>query len=167
MSSAVIESITNSLNKMEEEGKVDLSIVNTLDELNTYFRQIQDKWLRSKEREHSFYFYYATRNAQLVIEKMKDRFLTSQTNKDNPQIAEDSLVLVPILGDLLQLTDRDTANAQLANRTIERVRQLRAIAYDVRLLPSPNKELEQSDKKKVAKKIDEIMNIVGPSYDAL
>ena len=146
MSTVLIDEITRALNSMKETGKVDPSIVKNLDGLANVFKESKEKWLTSPDTKVNFYFYYAARIAELVTSRMKERFLSSKQVNDNPKITEDSLQIVGLLGELLDLTRKEKPDGVVAKLTIERVRQLRAVAADTKLLQSEEKELEDVDK---------------------
>lgn len=146
MSTVLIDEITRALHTMKETGKVDLSIVNNLDVLANLFKESKEKWLTSRDTRVSFYFYYAARNAELVVSRMKERFLSSKQVNDNPKIAEDSLQIVGLLAELLDLTRKEKPDEAVTKLTIEKVRQLRAVAADTKLVQSDEKELEDVDK---------------------
>lgn len=163
----LMDEITDALNGMEETGKVDLSIVKNLDKVTDLFKASEEKWLTTPNTKQSFYFYYAARNAELVLSKMKERFMSSKQVNDNPKVAEDSLQIVGLLGDLLDLTRIEKPDDRITKLAIERVRQLRAVAADTKLLQSEDKELEGIDKEEMAEKIDTVMgSIIGAQQDA-
>lgn len=145
MSAALINEITVALNSMRETSKVDQSIVNNLDGLANVFKESQEKWLTSKNTKVSIYFYYAARNAALVVSRMKERFLSSATN-ENSQIAEESLHVIGLIRELLDLTQNEKPDEDIIKLSIEKVRQLRTVAADTRLIQAQEKELEDIDK---------------------
>ena len=145
MSAALINEITVALNSMRETSKVDQSIVNNLDGLANVFKESQEKWLTSKNTKVSIYFYYAARNAALVVSRMKERFLSSTTN-ENSQMAEESLQVIGLIRELLDLTQNEKPDEDVIKLSIEKVRQLRTVAADTRLIQAQEKELEDIDK---------------------
>jgi len=130
---------------MRETSKVDQSIVNNLDGLANVFKESQEKWLTSKNTKVSIYFYYAARNAALVVSRMKERFLSSTTN-ENSQMAEESLQVIGLIRELLDLTQNEKPDEDVIKLSIEKVRQLRTVAADTRLIQAQEKELEDIDK---------------------
>jgi len=145
LSAALINEITVALNSMRETSKVDQSIVNNLDGLANVFKESQEKWLTSKNTKVSIYFYYAARNAALVVSRMKERFLSSTTN-ENSQMAEESLQVIGLIRELLDLTQNEKPDEDVIKLSIEKVRQLRTVAADTRLIQAQEKELEDIDK---------------------
>ena len=146
MSTALIDEITVVLNSMKETGKVDPSIVNNLDGLANMFKESQEKWLTSRNTKVSIYFYYAARNAGLVVSRMKERFLSTNAVDANPKIAEESLQVIGLIRELLDLTQKEKPDEGITKLIIERVRQLRAVAADTKLVQAQEKELEDVDK---------------------
>ena len=146
MSTVLIDEITRALNSMKETGEVDLSIANNLDGLANLFKESKEKWLTSPDTKVNFYFYYAARIAELVVSRMKERFLSLKQVNDNPKIAKYSLQILGLLGELLDLTRKEKPDGGVAKLAIERVTQLRAVAVDTKLLQSEEKELEDIDK---------------------
>ena len=142
----LIDEITTSLNKMKETGKVDLSIANSLDSLSNLFKESKERWLMSPNTKINLYFYYAARIAELVVSRIKERFLSSSQVDTDSKIVEDSLQVAGLLGDLLGLTQKKLPDEDSVKLVIERTRQLRAVATNVKLLESQEKELEDVDK---------------------
>lgn len=146
MSSALIDEITVALNSIKETSNVDQSLVNNLDGLANVFKESQEKWLTSRNTKVSIFFYYAARNAALVVSRMKERFLSSHDPDKNPQIAEESLQIVGLIRELLDLTQNEKPDEGTTKLIIERVKQLRTAAGNAKLLQPQEKELEDIDK---------------------
>jgi len=142
----LIDEITTSLNKMKETGKVDLSIANSLDSLSNLFKESKERWLMSPNTKINLYFYYGARIAELVVSRIKERFLSSSQVDADSKIVEDSLQVSGLLGDMLGLTQKKLPDEDSVKLVIERTRQLRAVATNVKLLESQEKELEDVDK---------------------
>ncbi|MGH9909575.1 MAG: hypothetical protein ACRD32_02945, partial [Nitrososphaerales archaeon] len=100
MSTTLIDEITVVLNNMKETGKVDLSLAKNLDALATVFKEAQEKWLMSRNTKVNIYFYYAARNAALVVSRMKERFLSLNEGDGNAKIADESLQIVGLIREL-------------------------------------------------------------------
>lgn len=157
MTKQIFQNITDSLYQMEDTGKVDLAILKDLSELQSVFKNIQTKWLESKSKE-SFYFYHGARNAEFILDKMKERFEKSQEAHDNPQIAEDSLVVIPLMSEVLNLTEADNnVDEQMVRQIVERTRQLRQVASDMNLVESREKDESLLDKATLGHTFDTIM----------
>jgi hypothetical protein len=130
---------------MRETSNIDQSIVNKLDALANLFKEHKEKWLLSPNTKINLYFYYAARIAELIVSRMKEKFISSQAGA-NSSIAEDSLQLVALLGEVLGLTQKKLPDEESTKLVIERTKQLRAVATDKKLLQSQEKELEDVDK---------------------
>lgn len=98
----IFQEINDSLNRMEDTGKVDMSILDSLEKLERILRKIKTKWLGHSNTD-AFYFYQAMKNVELILGKMKERFKNSKIKNDNPKIAKDSLTLMPVIDDILQV----------------------------------------------------------------
>ncbi len=146
MSTALIDEITVALNSMKETGKADPSIANNLDTLANAFKESQEKWLTSRNAKVGMFLYYAARNAALVVSRMKERFLSPDAVNGNPKIAEESLQVVGLIRELLNFTQKEKPDEGITKLIIERVRQLRAVASNAKLVQAQEKELEDVDK---------------------
>ncbi|MFQ5970171.1 MAG: hypothetical protein ACE5J2_06750 [Nitrososphaerales archaeon] len=146
MSTVLIDEITRALNRMKATGEFDQSIVNVLDRLANLFRESKEKWLTAPGTKASFYFFYGARNAELVIYRMKERFLSSKQVNDNLKIVDDSLQIIGLLAELLDLTRKEKPDGAVTKLTIEKVKELREVAANTKLLLAEEKELEDVDK---------------------
>ena len=146
MSTALIDEITAALHNMKETGKADQSITNRLEALANMFKESQERWLTSRNTRVSIYFYYAARNAALVVSRMKERFLSLNEVDGNTSVAEQSLPIIVSVKDLLELTRNEKPDEATAKLIIERVKELRRLATDTRLVQAQEKELEDIDK---------------------
>lgn len=146
MSTTLIDEITVVLNNMKETGKVDLSLAKNLDTLATVFKESQEKWLMSRNTRVNIYFYYAARNAALVVSRMKERFLSLNEGDVNAKIADESLQVVGLIRELLDFVRQEKPDEGVTKVIIERVKQLRALATNAKLVQTQEKELEDVDK---------------------
>lgn len=146
MSTTLIDEITVVLNNMKETGKVDLSLAKNLDTLATVFKESQEKWLMSRNTKVNIYFYYAARNAALVVSRMKERFLSLNEGDVNAKIADESLQVVGLIRELLDFVRQEKPDEGVTKVIIERVKQLRALATNAKLVQTQEKELEDVDK---------------------
>ncbi|MFQ5940905.1 MAG: hypothetical protein ACE5KA_04315 [Nitrososphaerales archaeon] len=131
---------------MKETAKVDQSIVDKLEGLANVFTEYQEKWLTSRNTKVAIYFYYAARNAALVVSRIRERFLSSKGTNENPKIAEESLQVVGLIGELLDLTQNEKPDEGTTKLIIERVGELRKVATKTKLVETQEKELEDIDK---------------------
>jgi hypothetical protein len=131
---------------MKETGKVDQSITTNLDTLAKVFKEAQEKWLTSRNARLGIFFYYAARNAALVVSRMKERFLSTNQVDGNAKIADESLQVVGLIRELFDLTRNEKADDTTTKLIIERVKTLRKVATDIKLVQVQEKELEDVDK---------------------
>ena len=135
MKNQILVEIKNSLDKMEETGKVDLSILDNLKTLRNFLKTIKSKWL-DVEDSNGFYFYQAARNVELILGKMEHRFKHSQEANDNPKIAEDSLLLLPNIDSILDVTQSFKINKQTIDDVLTKTHSLRNKAAITNLIES-------------------------------
>lgn len=145
---SVLHEISNQANAMEDEGIVDITIVENLKKLQSISRELESKWVRTNT-ENSFYFYNAIKSVELILEKMIDRFLKAKEMHDNPQVAVDTVRLVPSLVDVIEITDDDKVDQETTDRIIERTYLLRNKAAETNLLESEEMDLEGVNKQKL------------------
>lgn len=96
-------------NKMEETGKVDFTILENIDRAKSTLSALE-KVLSTNTAGSSvksaFLGYHIVRNLDLVLSKMRDRFVHSQETNDNPIVAEDSLEVLPTLSESIEVAMR-------------------------------------------------------------
>ena len=144
--STALDEVISALNNMKETGKVDQSITTNLDILAKVFKEAQEKWLTSRNARLGIFFYYAARNAALVVSRMKERFLSTNQVDGNAKIADESLQVVGLVRELFDLTRNEKADDATTKLIIERVKTLRKVATDIKLVQVQEKELEDVDK---------------------
>jgi len=144
--SAAIDQVTSALNNMKETGNVDQSITTNLDTLAQVFKEAQQNWLTSRNSKVSIFFYYAARNAALIVSRMKERLLSANQVDGNAKIADESLQVVGLIRELFDLTRNEKPDDATTKLIIERVKTLRKVATDIKLLQVQEKELEDVDK---------------------
>ncbi|MFY3739702.1 MAG: hypothetical protein HMLIMOIP_000121 [Candidatus Nitrosomirales archaeon] len=144
--STALDEVISALNNMKETGKVDQSITTNLDTLAKVFKEAQEKWLTSRNARLGIFFYYAARNAALVVSRMKERFLSANQVDGNAKIADESLQVVGLVRELFDLTRNEKADDATTKLIIERVKTLRKVATDIKLVQVQEKELEDVDK---------------------
>lgn len=145
MKNQILIEIKESLDRMEETGKVDLSIVDNLTTLRNFLNTVKSKWL-DIENSDGFYFYQAARNVELILGKMEERFKNSQKANDNPKIAEDSLLLLPNIDHILEATQKFTINKERINDVLNKTHSLRNKAASTNLIESLEISRETLDK---------------------
>ncbi|MGH9921336.1 MAG: hypothetical protein ACRD38_01140 [Nitrososphaerales archaeon] len=146
MSTALMDEVTAALNKMKETGNVDQSIATNLVSLSNVFRELQEKWLTSRNTKVNIFFYYAARNAALVVSRMKERIVSATEDSGNKKTAEELLQVVGLIRELLEMTGNEKPDDAMTKSVIERVKQLRTVGTNMKLIQIQEKELEDVDK---------------------
>jgi len=146
------------LNKMEAESFVDSSFKTKIDMLDLELTRMKKYWVNQKEVAvgSAFIFYSAMHNAKLVLGKMKQRFKNANKTGDNPSVACDSLLVLPIISEVYHKTaqaaeEKQRLNPFLPNATLTLVSTLRTTAKLVSLLPTLDEEVKETDKKQLKK----------------
>ena len=141
---------------MEETGEVDLSILDNLKELKQILQILKNKWLQRSDN-NAFYFYQGLRNIELILGKMEERFVKSKENHDNPKIALDSLVLFPVVDEVLKITEGDTIDDVTIDKVLRKTRDLRNTAARQQLIESPEVDRRQIDKEQLQWEFESVM----------
>ena len=127
--------IKNSLEQMQQSGKVDLAILDDIITLNETLKTIKGKWFEIAD-SNGFYFYQATRNVELILGKMEHRFTNSHEAKEPLKIIQDSLMVLSHMDDVLEAIQKFTIKPQMVNDVLQKTYSLRDKAIDVNLLES-------------------------------
>jgi hypothetical protein len=158
-----ITGMRSDLNKMEVEGSVDRSFVTKIDTLNSELTKMKQYWINQKAVSvgSAFIFYSAMHNTQLVLSKMKNRFNNAHKTGDNPGIACDSLLIMPIISEVSQKTilafeEKQNLNPFLPTEMLKLVSALRTTAKLVNLLPTVGEEVKGIDKERLKETAMEI-----------
>lgn len=152
----LIQQITKSLNHMEETGVVEFSILDELKKLREIVQSVKNKWLDNPNTD-GFYFYQAARNIELIIGRMEYRFENSQKENDNPKIAEDSLVLFPLIDSVLEITESGKIDEHGINIVLEKTRDLRNTAASTNLIERMDANNELLNKENLRAHFTELM----------
>jgi hypothetical protein len=140
--------MTNLLVKMEDDGKVAPYLEPMLQKIKASRQLLEDFQTeianaRLAEPHTNFLAYHLVRNIGLALEKMNSRFLIAQENHDNPVVAEDSLSLIPVMGESFSIAER-IMSGELTHANermiIERVRILRDSMYSGSMLITSEEE---------------------------
>ena len=164
MRQQIIQEINDSLNHMEETGIVDMSILDNLQKLRQLLREIKTKWLEHPNTD-AFYFYQAARNVELILGKMEDRFKNSKIANDNPKIAEDSLVLMPVMDKILAMAEANQITNQTIDDILEKTRKLRNVAASTNLIESLEIDRNSIDKDTLRLQFVALMNSLDIESD--
>ena len=144
------------LNQMEAKGVVEPSFIQKISALDSEFTTIKQYWVNQKTVSvgSAFVFYSATHNTNLILAKMKNRFKKAQQIGDNPKVACDSLLVMPVIYEVYQrlaqaMSEKKSLNQFLPNEMLHLVSRLRATAKCAGLLPTINEELKKTDTAKL------------------
>jgi hypothetical protein len=153
-----VNGMRSDLSRMEAKGFIDRSFVTKIDTLDSELITMKQYWINQKavSIRSAFIFYSAMHNAKLVLGKMKERFKNADKTGDNPGVACDSLLVMPIISELYQKTaqaaeEKQKLNPFLPNETLKLVSALRTTAKLVNLLPTPDEEVKEVDKNQLRK----------------
>jgi hypothetical protein len=159
-----INDMRSDLNRMEAKGFVDCSFVAKIDTLGSELTKMKQYWADQKAVSvgSAFIFYSAMHNAELVLSKMRDRFNKAHKTDDNPGVACDSLLIMPVISEVFQKTsqaaeEKQRLNPFLPTEMLKLVSTLRTTAKLVNLLPTLDEEVKGIDKdrlKETAMEID-------------
>jgi len=154
--SNLIEELSQQLQKMEKVGKVDTSVVNTLDNLVESCHSIENFW-RDNDKipiQNSFMLYHASRNARIILKKMKQRLIEARERHENPIVVEQSLAIIPSLSELCAIVSaltKQVPTKALVDIVSQKVEYLRDVAFINGLLPTPEEEMKELDQKRLKK----------------
>lgn len=94
-----IKDLQTKFRKMEDEGRVDTSVVGEIEELEEDIKESAKKMDSDSDRLYSYKTYFAFRTQIDILENMKDRIEKSKEKNDNPQVAKDSLAILDYMAD--------------------------------------------------------------------
>ena len=134
MKNQILIEIKDSLDRMEETGKVDLAVLSNIADLRDFLKTIKSRWLDVKDSD-GFYFYQAARNVELILGEMQRRFKNSQKDSGSPKIAKDSLSLLPDIDSILEMMAQSfQINKQAIDQVLTKTHTLRDKAASVNLI---------------------------------
>jgi hypothetical protein len=158
-----INGMRSDLNKMEAERFVDRSFVAKIDTLGSQLTKMKQYWTdqRAVSVRSAFIFYSAMHNTELILSRMKDRFSKAHEADDNPGVACDSLLIMPVISEVFQKTaqaaeEKQRLNPFLTTEMLKLVSALRTTAKLVNLLPTPDQEAKGIDENRLKETAMEI-----------
>lgn len=163
-------SLTSQLREMEEQGKVDLSVLPTVESLVRDCQENESWWIRNtiEPIENNFAPYHALRNIRLILTEMEDRFQTAKMRNSNPLVLEKGRELIPSLSSLhifvSSLKNKLMTN-ELKRSIYIRSREVRDKAFLVDMLPSANKEISEVDKRRLKSRISRLSKTVQEEFE--
>lgn len=166
----ILEDIKDHAQRMEDSGEVDLSILEKIKTLKTKVIEMKDKWVRY-DNSDGFYFYLAVRNVELVLDKMEERFNKASENKDNPQIAVDTMTILPFVDNIIQMTDASAIKKEDIDIILRHTHNIMDEAEQINLISDNNNSISLS-KRELGEVFDKVMENIGipakfPTLDEL
>jgi len=163
LSENTFEILFQKLQDMEESQKIDLSVVDLINSLIENCKDDEKFWVKNEKipLEVSFLLYHSTRNARLVLEKMKDRFLKAEEKHENPKIVSDSITVMPALATLCNIIfslKGKTITPEIQSFVLKRLKALRSTADEANLLPSPEEEMKTVNRRKLKGRFNRFAN---------
>jgi hypothetical protein len=92
--------LKDNFQKMEEIGKVEPCLEESLKLLNNSAQDlivIRENKLKNKKPEEAFNFYHLSLVSSIILDSIKKRLIDAKKMNDNPEIAKDSLEILPFL----------------------------------------------------------------------
>jgi len=167
----LMQAINDDLHNMEATGKVNLEIIDKLNQLRKLLDEQKNKWLKI-ENTDSYYFYQGLKNIELMLDKMEYRFKHAPELHDNPKIAADSQILFTFVNDLIQITESNKMDNGAINNVLHKTQILRNAAVHQNLIESPEVDDELIDKENLRLQFRSMMNNIDipqqeePTIDA-
>jgi len=151
-----LESLYQQLLKMDKAQKVDVSVVDVINELIQACKSSEKFWMENEDIsiEDAFLLFHVSRNIRLIFGKMKERFRLAEEKHENPQIVTDSLRIFPILNSLCYTVfslKTVRVNSETISMVGQKLRLLRKMALEASMFPSPEEELKELDKTELKK----------------
>ncbi len=151
-------SFSSQLLKMEEESKVDLSVVPTIQNLIKNCKENEEFWVHntSQARESNFASFHALRNIRLILKKVEGNLITAEARHSNPIDVENALSMLPSLSSLHMFVNSikdKPINARLRKNLYLDSRQLRDKAIRYSFLPSLEDEIRGINKRTLRSRI--------------
>jgi hypothetical protein len=153
----LFESAYEQLSIMENEKKVDLSILKIFGDLNKSFIDIEKQWKISEDIPigEAFLLFHSIRNCRSILEKMAYKFIRAKEMQQNPRVVYSALLVLPQINDVYNLVDtigKSKISELSLNMLRQKLRMLRDVADNNSMLPSPSEELKGVLKGELRKK---------------
>lgn len=160
----ILIEIERSLIRIEKAERVDLTVLGSnLSKLRDLLNGIKSRWL-DVENSDGFYFYQAVRNIELILDRIiEHKFKNSQRANDNTKIAEDFLILLPVIDEILEITQSYRVNEHSINKVLNRTRDLRNMAADTDLIEPLEIDRKYIDNDNMRHRFDVLMKNLGVS----
>ena len=112
-----------------------MGVLKIVDKLRSSLAKQKSKWTH-KSNSDAFYFYYALRSIEMILDKMEEHFKNAVKVGDNPNIAKDSLMVMQPMRDLLDAVEVDHISEKTIDVVLERTDDLLTVATDTNLRES-------------------------------
>ncbi|MBM5805791.1 MAG: hypothetical protein FJZ49_07015 [Candidatus Verstraetearchaeota archaeon] len=162
-------SLVDLLGKMEEEKKVDVSIVGVLDKLIANCKSDERFWAEREDMpvDESFLLYHSVRNSRLILQKMKTQFISAEKNHENPIVIDHAIEVAPLLSELFQSIcslKEQAITPQKISFISNKLKALRNMANRFGMLPSPKEELTEINKEKLERSFSRFADTVRAMF---
>jgi len=166
---SLLKELSDRLQKMERAAEVDRTVLNTLDKLIDACYSTESFWRDNKKEsvQSSFMLYHASRNARIILQRMKQRFIEAEEKHQNPLVIEESIAIIPPLSELcvtISSLVKQTLTKDLVNMVSEKVQYLREVAFANSLLPTPEEEMQELDEKRLKKRFGEFADTLQAMF---
>ena len=165
-----LATVGSDLSTMIEQEKTDPRIVDRLDSLVRFFAEREEHWRTDKSvsTKSAFTIYHGWRNLRLIASKMRGRFLAVEKHHENPKAAVDGLKVLPSFLDtytnLVEVEGRELSRDE-DTATLNRITELRNVAYHSGMLPSMREELQEVDRKALLEEFERLATGIGRAQD--
>jgi hypothetical protein len=165
----VFDSVYKKLEEMENEGKVDLSIIKEIDILIGQFKRFEQVWIESKriKVEDAFLLYHCSRNSSYVLTKMRTKFLEAEKKHLNPKVAQDAQQIIPTLNALYEIVNQPfegTLSKEQQMHMIQRLEEMRNIASSISLLPTFQEETKDINMTRYRRHFQGLAELLQANY---
>ena len=155
----LLDEITDRINTMNTENVIDVTICDSLTELNEKMLKIDKKWLKI-DHENNFDFFCGVGAVELLLEQMIERFQI-EAKYNNLQIVRDSSEVIPLAREIIQLAEQYNPDDNLAEQISEKRLQLRDLVEEKNLLEPVERNLRDIDKKILGEVFDKMLENIG------
>lgn len=150
------------LSRMVEAGRIDLTILQPLAKLQEFSSQKEVFWKNNKSvsARSAFTLYHGWRNLRLTTSRMRARFIEAERRHENPSTAIEGSRVVPNLVDvyaILSQAEGKELSGDQAGEILDRVTELRNVAYHAGMLPSIREELAEADGKVFLRELEKFV----------
>lgn len=165
-------SFASQLQKMEEESKINVSVIPTIQGLIENCQENENWWIHNttQSQENNFAPYHALRNVRLILINVENSLKTAEARNSNPIDVENALSMVPILSSLHMFVNsvKNKTISDIFKRNIySQTRQLRNIASRYSFLPSLEDEIGGINKRTLQSRITRLSKTFQKEIDIL